>query len=198
MTIQENFPCSLTLFSSFWLLQHTQCKTLSSKKFFFNPNQTGLFGQSKSRGEGGGNESKRRIFESYAHNGHPNLPQMVPNDILDLFPFMQSLKTILWFTMFPKCGAKITLSGGIIFSAFSTKFLKIYHFSPILTIYTSNESWNHSKLIFDVEKYSLIKKFWVNWTFQYFELKFLKKKFSDANFSKYFHITPKIFIFLFS
>ena len=76
---------------------------------------------------------------------------------------------------------------------------KFENFSLILTLYTSYESWNHFKLIFDVEKYSLIKIFFKNWIFQNFQFNFLQKKiFLTQIFQIFFYTAPKIFIFHYS
>ena len=126
-----------------------------SNSVSLNPNQTGLSSQSKDRG---GWISPKGLMRSYAHIFHQNSPKMVSNDIWHLHFSMESLKTTLWFRIFPQCGSKVTLSQGANFSAFSTQILKIYNFWPIWTIYTSNESWNYFILIFYKKKYSLIYK----------------------------------------
>ena len=106
-------------------------------KVVLNPNQTGLFGRSKDRG---GWISPKGLMRSYAPIFHPNSPEMVSNDIWYLHSSMESLKTTLWFRIFPQYGSKVTLSQGANFSLSVHKFLKICNFWPIWTIYTSNES----------------------------------------------------------
>ena len=81
------------------------------------PNQTGLFGRSKDRG---GWINPKVLMRSYAPIFHPNSPEMVSKDIWHIHSSIESLKTILWFRIFPQCGSKVTSSQGANSSAFRT------------------------------------------------------------------------------
>lgn len=92
-----------------------------SLPWFFNPNQTGLFAQSK---DWVGGIPPAGLSLSYGHNFHPNLPKMNSKDFWHNYPSMKNSKTILWFKFFPKQGAKVTSSDKAKFSASKTKIFE--------------------------------------------------------------------------
>ena len=118
--------------------------------------------------------------------------QRALNDIWHIYSSIKTLKTILWFKIFPTKYPNLTKPN---YELPLWNLLKIYCFWQIWTIYTSNESWNHFKLINGIEKWYFIENNCKNWFFPNIWFGFSEKKNSKAKFFKSFLYDPKNSLF---